>query len=287
VVFNLQDGTSLALIAHGVSICTENEKVAEVFVSRPLLSLPVRRAKADLVETLTELHIRPDRLMQRDLASWKDYAGKAAIRTPFHGLLLNVDFSTDPGGTWHYLLGFSPVTQELVPIITPATQPSAASIVLHKPISSVFVKLPSALAVVTGTPRHEPSKGMVEIDHLEPQNLTVQLPDGTQLLLMARSSHEFSFDGEIEGVFIRGPINPVPYQQARAQLVEVLQATNLYSKNSTAEAIGHLPIERSDQMGDVQYGFNDSSHGVQTTFRLCPDPVGGWYYFLILRTRDY
>ena len=214
------------------------------------------------------------------------YDWKTGINSQFHGLVLSIRLSADPNHGWYYLLIFSAIQPDSIPAISPATQPTTQPR-SDEPLAPVSAKLMGTPTDIRGAEVHVPSAGMGEVDFLQPQNLTLTLPDEHQISIRARSSNVMFFDGIAHGVYVRLPMKSVPFKEAKDDLMRTLSDLHIELDDSTKTTMALWPEDAENkrrplpELEDYQAGFAKSIHGAILTVRLCPDPKGGWYYLLI------
>jgi len=296
-ILHTPDGTSFSIEARSSGIQCWNHRVSTVYLRRPIRPVRFLEAKADLLRTLSELHIQPDYGMKQVMSAWTtDAPGfgeveglipndwKAGILTPFHGLTLDVQISPDPKGGWYYLLLFSAVTPASVPSISPATQPSTEP---APGIRQASIKLNGTPRDVAGIDVHTSSTGMGEADLLDPQQLTIYFGDGQALSLLARSSNVMFFDGIVRGIFVRRPVHTISFRDAKADMLRTLDELHIQPDRSLRTMMSDWPqdvpgIGRAPRLqSEFQAALGKPVHGAELAVRLCPDSDSGWYYLLI------
>lgn len=257
---------------------------------------PVRflEAKEDLLRTISRLGIEPDGAMKDQMAAWTQdvpgngevpgllpYDWKAGRRTPFHGLILDVRLSPDPQGGWYYLLIFSAITADSIPGISPATQPSTSPV---EAVREVSVKLLGSTVDLGAGELRKPTEGMGELDILHAQHLLLALPDGATVGITARSSNVITFDGVVRGVFVRRPMTPVPFEEAKNDMLRTLSDLRIDPDKTTRAMMSEWSADdlgRGPRWREYQAGFKGFVHGAMLTMRLCPAGDGNWYYLMI------
>ena len=298
IVIRAFDGAEFSLEAQSSSVLCSDGRVSGVYIRRPVRPVRFQQAKAGMLRTLADLHIEPDYGMKRSLSLWTDdapgvgegvipYDWKAGIRTPFHGLLLDVQISPDRDGGWYYLLMFSALTPDLVPGISPTTQPSAAPAARTV---KTWVRIGGNASEMRGINAHVGISGFGEADLLQSQDVTLLLPDGEPLSIPARSCNVIFFSGVAQGVFIRRPMKTVRFKDAKADMLGTLEQLHIQQDKTLKSLMSDWP-EDAPAIGEArvlpqfyQTAIGKPVHGADVTIRLCPDPDGGWYYFLIFST---
>jgi hypothetical protein len=182
---------------------------------------------------------------------------------------------------------FTVLEPESIPTIAPATQPSGPN---TESLSEISIPLLGESRSIKGVPSHLPQRGMGEGDFLDAQSLTLQSPDGTAIRLLARSSSVICFDDIIRGVFVRRPMRPVTFKEAKAEMLKTLSDLNIAPDATMKLLMSDWPNDAPSYgeskilPHDYQTAIKNRIHGLHLTIRLCPDEAGGWYYYLIFDT---
>jgi hypothetical protein len=290
MTLHFSDGASASIVARSSNVICIGGHVEGVVLRRPLRSVGFHELKADLFETLAGIHFDPDKRMRQQIAMLPadilpgNMPFDTGISCPIHGVVLGVKLCGDGEGGWYYMLIFSAVNASSIPVISPATQPTDISTTEPRDVSMDFSgPAPS----IHGAKLQLASHGMSEADLLDPVRLALHAPDGSTISVLARSASFIGFDGGIPDVFLRRPMHPVTFKEARADMLRTLANLHVVPDKAMNSNLSFWPDdvpgygESKQPPIDYQTGTRDPVHGLDLTVRLCPDPAGGWYYLLI------
>lgn len=127
------------------------------------------------------------------------------------------------------------------------------------------------------------------IDLLQPLRLTIHLPDGRPIALVARSMSLNSRHGIVGSVYVRRPLEPVRFGEAVADLRRTLEELGLEVSERSRQQMTAWPDDAPGfGEGVIPYDFKAANHsafdGGGFDIRVSPDPQGGWYYLIMFGT---
>jgi len=255
--------------------------------------LSFRQLKAQLFRTLAQLKI-DDSEFRSQMAPWGEEMGspgqggispplRAGSSKVFHGLCVGIEINGNPRG-WFYQLHFTVISPGILQSISPATQPATAP---RRALHQLRLKLPDPVSDVDVAGAQILRRGMSEVDFWEPQQLTFDMPDKQSFSIATRSVNVMFFDGVARGVFIRRPLQPVSYREAKSDMLSTLHDIHIEPDDSLEFFMSSWPTDLPNTGNTnapqryFQAGMRRPVHGVEVNIRLIPDG-SGWDYLIIL-----
>jgi hypothetical protein len=148
-------------------------------------------------------------------------------------------------------------------------------------VVKLSVTLSGSVADMQGVKVHSDSSGDGRADVLEPQQITLRFLDGTSLNLTARSSSTLWYNRSVDAVFLRKPMQPVTFMQAKADLLRTLASMHIEPDWRLKHEMSFWPEDSTPGNYSYETGITGPFHGTGVGIRVSPDPPAGWYYLLV------
>jgi hypothetical protein len=281
VTLRYLDGVSGTLASRAIDITTINGCVIDVALYPMMQPAPFKEVKAHILRTLASLHIKPDRRFMQSFAKWPDDMSLgSSIKAPNHGVVVAITIGNNSAG-YYYTISLHTVEPDLICTCFPATEPTSDA---GGDPEDISLGMGEKVSDIHNPIWHVPERGLGEVDLLQPQKLTLHTPDGHSLLFAARSVHIFCYDGVVRGVFVRRPMRPIVFKEAKADMLKTLADLKIQPDRAMKNIMSFWPPDAPDA-GDLRTdygtGMNDPADGLDLDVDVCPDPGGGWYYLIV------
>jgi hypothetical protein len=167
--------------------------------------------------------------------------------------------------------------------LEPSSQPGSSD------LREVVVPLLGLVGDLQGMdiPKTIHSEAVGSIDLLQPHRLTIRLPDGRELSVIARSTSLITRDGIAAYVYVRRPIQPARFKDAVADLRRTMQSLEIEPNEKMARDIESWGDNNPgrDEGGDPDPSLFKTGVIFDPQFghlhvRVIPDPEKGWFYLM-------
>ncbi len=301
LTIRMPDDKSITLTSRNTSLTTLDGIVESSYVRRPMHPVRFQEALADLRRTMEELNIEPDERMKKQMAPWVGdipgmegggipYAFEAGS-LPFGGGSISIKISPLPGSGWYYLMVFQATVDSRYLAHAAkhlSTLPDDGPAVLdERKLPAVSAPLLGPCTRVEGMqlPVMLPDTSKHTSDFLEPNRLTIGLPDGKSLTLTTRAMAMLTNYGIVQDVYARRPPRPVPFQEAVADLHATMKDLGIEPDEAMAARMASWPREAPKVVQGVEpddyRARTRVSDAVDLEVRLVADPRGGWFTLLM------
>ena len=154
------------------------------------------------------------------------------------------------------------------------------------PAVSIPILGPARRIKGMGDPGRFAADPHISADLLEPRRLTLDLPDGKSLAIVARSFSVTGDGGLVEDVYVRRPLAPVRFKEAVADLRRTLGEMGIVPNHWMEKHMSVWPEDAPGVGEGVTYPYDfktgtDVSPQVRLSIQVSGDPRGGWFYLMI------